>query len=69
MLLRGSIVPGERWHVVDSEGDALPLDSRCGDQWRFLAASGGAEALIAAEWSWAGLIPLTMFVDGEVILP
>jgi hypothetical protein len=69
MLLRGSIVPGERWHVVDSAGDALPLDQRCGDQWRFLAASGGAEAVIAAEWSWAGLIPLTMFVDGEVILP
>jgi len=69
MLLRGSIVPGERWHVVDSEGDALPLDARCGDQWRFLAASGGDEAVIAAEWSWAGLIPLTMFVDGDVILP
>jgi SWIM zinc finger len=69
MLLRGSIVPGDRWHVVDSGGDALPLDARCGDQWRFLAASGGAEAVIAAEWSWAGLIPLTMFFDGEVILP
>jgi SWIM zinc finger len=69
MLLRGAIVPGDRWHVVDAEGDALPLDARCGDQWRFLAASGGAEAVIAAEWSWAGLIPLTMFVDGEVILP
>ena len=69
MLLRGSIVPGERWHVVDSRGDALPLDPRCGDQWRFLAASGGTEALIAAEWSWAGIIPLTMFADGEVILP
>ena len=69
MLLRGSIAPGDRWHVVDAAGDALPLDARCGDQWRFLAASGGAEAIIAAEWSWAGLIPLTMFVDGEVLLP
>jgi hypothetical protein len=69
MLLRGSIVPGDRWHVVDSAGDALPLDARCGDQWRFLAASGGVEAVIAAEWSWAGLIPLTMFLDGEVIMP
>lgn len=69
MLLRGSVVPGERWHIVDPSGDALPLDPRCGDQWRFLAASGGAEADIAAEWSWAGLIPLTMFLNGEVILP
>lgn len=69
MLLRGSVVPGERWHLVDPAGDALPLDARCGDQWRFLAASGGAEAVIAAEWSWAGLIPLTMFLDGQVIQP
>lgn len=69
MLLRAHIVPGERWHVVDAQGDALPLDVRCGDQWRFLAASGGAEAVIAAEWGWAGLIPLTMFADGEVVLP
>lgn len=69
MLLRGRIVPGDRWHVLDAAGDALPLDPRCGDQWRFLAASGGGEAVIAAEWSWAGLIPLTMFHEGEVILP
>lgn len=69
MLLRGRVVPGERWHIVDARGDALPLDVRSGDQWRFLTASGGHEAVIAAEWGWPGLIPLTMFADGEAVLP
>lgn len=69
MLLRAAIVPGERWFVLDTAGDALPVEAKNGDQWRFLAASGGAEAVIAAEWTWSGLIPLAMFIDGGVVLP
>ncbi len=68
MLLHGSVVPGEPWHIVDPDGEALPLDPRCGDQWRFLAASGGGPAVIAAEWTWAGLIPLAMYVDDDMVL-
>lgn len=69
VLLRGTVIPGERWHVMDAHGDGLPFDARSGEQWRFLAASGGEPAVIAAEWTWNGLIPLAMDVDGELVLP
>ncbi len=66
LLLQGVIVPGERWHLADAAGDALPLDPAA-DCWRFVAAAGGAAATIAVEWGPGGLIPLTMFLPGEVI--
>jgi hypothetical protein len=67
MLLRGVIVPGRPWHLVDAEGDALPFDLAAQQCWQLPAAAGGREVTLAAEWSPAGLRPLTMYVDAEVV--
>ncbi|WP_203913946.1 SWIM zinc finger family protein [Rhizocola hellebori] len=66
LLIDGVIAPGERWHLVDPSGDALPLEPGV-ECWRFVAAAGGAVSKIAVEWGPAGLVPLTMFRDGEVL--
>ena len=67
LLLDGVIAKGqERWHLVDPSGDALPLEPGL-ECWRFVAAAGGGVATIAAEWGPGGLVPLTMFLDGEVL--
>jgi hypothetical protein len=67
LLLDGVIAKGqERWHLVDPTGDALPLEPGV-ECWRFVAAAGGGTAKIAAEWGPAGLVPLTMFLGGEVL--
>jgi hypothetical protein len=65
VLLRGTLVPGTPWRLVDAGGDALPLLPA--EPWTLLAASGGAPFVLAAEWGPAGLRPLAGFVDGELI--
>jgi hypothetical protein len=66
LLLDGVVAPGQRWHLVDPSGAALPLDPGI-ECWRFVAAAGGAITKIAVEWGPSGLVPLTMFIAAEVI--
>jgi len=69
MLLAGvsPVVDGAgRWHLRDGAGDALPLDGAAETPWRLIAATGGAPATIAAEWTLAGLRPLTAWVEGRM---
>jgi hypothetical protein len=67
VLLRGVFAPGHRWHVVDEDGDALPLDPAAGRPWHLAAAAGGRPAAIAGEWGPAGLRPLALHAGAEVI--
>lgn len=68
VLIRGVLVPGERWHLVDASGDALPLDPVALEPWHLIAAAGGHPVEIAAEWSPDGLRPLAMYTQAEVIV-
>ncbi len=68
-LIAGTVVPGQRWHLVDPAGDALALHPEAGEPWRLLAASGGHPVTIAVEYGPEGVRPLTYFADGEVFLP
>ncbi|GHJ49344.1 hypothetical protein Cs7R123_66860 [Catellatospora sp. TT07R-123] len=67
LLLAGRLVPGQPWHLVDADGDALPLDPAAGEPWRTAAVAGGGPVTLAAEWSPAGLRPLTAYTEGEVV--
>jgi hypothetical protein len=67
MLVRGVLVPGDRWHVRDEAGDALPLDPPGGRPWHLVAAGGGRTGVLAGEWSAAGLRPLALYADAEVV--
>ncbi|WP_431871865.1 SWIM zinc finger family protein [Nocardiopsis eucommiae] len=57
----------EGWHLADPTGTSLPLAG--GELWRFLAATGGRPATIAAEWSPdTGLSPMTLWdADGKAV--
>jgi hypothetical protein len=48
---------GERWHLIDDDGAAIPLDLT--DPWRLLAVSGGAPMTVAGEWTPRGMFPLS----------
>jgi len=67
VLVRGTLVRGSQWQLVDAAGDALPLHPAAGEPWRLLAAGGGHPTVLAGEWGPAGLRPLTCFVDGEAV--
>jgi hypothetical protein len=66
LVLLAALAPGERWHLVDEAGDALPLDPAAPAPWPLLAASCGRPAPIAVEWSPRGVTPLAMHA-GEVV--
>ncbi|MFL6145648.1 MAG: SWIM zinc finger family protein [Labedaea sp.] len=53
---------GNGWALVDPAGDALPL-RRGTDPWALLAVSAGRSLTVAAEWSAAGLRPLSCWDD------
>ncbi|MFC7243750.1 SWIM zinc finger family protein [Catellatospora aurea] len=67
VLLRGVLAPGNPWHLVDPDGDALPLDPALGEPWRLAAVAGGHEITLAAEWGPAGLRPLAVYDGTEVV--
>jgi hypothetical protein len=68
MLLGGvCLVERQGWQLVDEAGAGLPLDRAVEPPWRLLAASGGHPATVAAEWSPAGLRPLTAWVSGKLV--
>ncbi|MEV0295165.1 SWIM zinc finger family protein [Nocardia sp. NPDC050710] len=68
MLLRDVVpVPGESgWQVVDSAGAALPV-AAAEQPWRLVGISGGHPVTLTCEWTGEGLIPVSVFVAGEVV--
>ncbi|MCU1684181.1 MAG: hypothetical protein JWQ81_4920 [Amycolatopsis sp.] len=65
-VVLSDVVParlGEGWGLSDVDGLALPLAAET-DPFPLLAVSGGAPLTVAAEWSAAGLRPLSCW-DGE----
>lgn len=67
LLLTGALAPGRPWHLVDADGEALPLDPAYGEPWRLAAVAGGEPVTLAAEWGPDGLRPLTVYAAGEVV--
>lgn len=67
LLVRGAFAPGSPWHLVDEHGDALPLDPAGGEPWRLAAVAGGHPVTLAAEWSPAGLRPLSVYAETEAV--
>jgi hypothetical protein len=68
VLVRGTLVPGHTWRLVDGAGDALPLLPGDSQPWALVAASGGELITFSAEWGPAGLRLLAGFCDGEVVV-
>ena len=66
-VVRGTITPGEVWHLVDTDGAAVATQLAMEEPWHLLAAAGGSPTEIAGEWSPAGFRPLAMYRNGEVI--
>jgi hypothetical protein len=61
--------PDGAWFVVDRDGDALPLNVSAERPWRLLAATGGAPATVAGEWSVDGLRPLAAWTEARLVRP
>lgn len=59
-------LPG--WHLADRTGAALPLAEN-ESLWTLLAVSGGQPVTVAGEWDpVAGLLPLTVWLDGRAVV-
>lgn len=54
--------------LVESDGTALPV-ADTEQPWRLLGVSGGHPVTVAAEWTAAGLLPISVCCAGEVIDP
>jgi SWIM zinc finger len=67
MLVRGCLVPGEKWSLVDDSGSALPLYLPGGGCWGLVGAAGGEPATLAVEWGPAGVTPMAAFVRGAAV--
>jgi len=62
-LLAGTPVApgrGDRWHLIDQAGVALPVAER-ESLWTLLSVSGGRPVTVAGEWQPDGLLPLTVW--------
>ena len=70
VLLSGlTPVHGEpRWAGIDETGRAVPLLAGGADLWRLLAVSGGRPVPLAAEFTAAGLRPLSVTDAGRLVL-
>jgi hypothetical protein len=66
VLLAGVTPSADGW-LVDAGGAALPLAPGHREPWWLLAAAGGEPAIVAGEWSPAGLRPLAAWVDGAYV--
>jgi hypothetical protein len=64
--LRGVLVPGSPWHLVDAAGDALPIREGGRDLWPLVAEAAGRPAVYAGEWDPDGLRVLAVHADVEV---
>jgi hypothetical protein len=65
VVTRAALVPGDPWHIVDEQGNALPL-AHGSAPWPMLATTQGGPAIVAAEWSPAGLTPLSLYAEQVV---
>ena len=68
-LLTGTPAPGtagNRWHIIDEAGAALPLAER-ESQWTLLAVSGGNPVTIAGEWNGREVLPLTVWHGDQAV--
>lgn len=65
VLVRGTLLPGDPWRVVDSTGAALPLHPATPDPWPLVAAAGGRPAAVAGEYGHSGLRVLSLFNPEE----
>ncbi|MEU0499978.1 SWIM zinc finger family protein [Nocardia sp. NPDC005998] len=54
------------WYITESDGTALPV-AATEQPWRLLGVSGGHPVTLAAEWSAAGLVPISAFIAGEIV--
>ncbi len=55
-----------RWSLTDGTG-ALAIDGGCRRIAELVAVSGGRPVVVMGEWSVDGLLPLTLFADGQVV--
>jgi hypothetical protein len=60
---------GERWHVRDVAGDALPVAPRGGDPWPLVALAGGRPVWLAGEWDGETLLPLAAAGPDGALVP
>ncbi|WP_433200246.1 DUF5691 domain-containing protein [Nocardia sp. CA-107356] len=54
------------WYITESDGTALPV-AATEQPWRLLGVSGGHPVTLAAEWSVAGLVPISALTAGEIV--
>lgn len=66
MLLGGVRLTDDR-HLVDADGDALPLSAGHDEPWWLLAASGGRPVTLAGEYGPGGFRPLAAWSQGRFI--
>jgi hypothetical protein len=59
--------PGQRWCLTDGDDGGVPLDPAAGTPWRLVAVAGGRPVAVAGEWTAAGLLPLSAWVDGRLV--
>ena len=63
VLIRAVLIPGKPWYVTGPDGAALPLTPSAPAPWPMLATTQGAIAVLAAEWTPDGLIPLSLYAS------
>ena len=66
-VLLADVVPGTGGWLIDATGAAVPLAPGHREPWWLLAAAGGGPAVVAGEWSPAGLRPLAAWVGGTFV--
>jgi hypothetical protein len=68
-VLLGGVRPvwSGRWYLVDAKGDGLPLRSDIPEPWPLVAVAGAEPVTVAAEWSAAGLRPLTVWTEDRMV--
>ncbi|MFC9998318.1 DUF5691 domain-containing protein [Nocardia sp. NPDC127526] len=69
-ILLAEIMPvrGENgWHVLESDGTALPVAIGDGEPWRLLGLSGGHPVTLIGEWTADGVVPIAAFTSGAVV--
>jgi hypothetical protein len=67
MLIDGVLAPGATWHLIDRDGDALPVRTRGGEPWHLIGAAAGRPAPISGVWAPDGLQILSAYADGELV--
>lgn len=56
-----------KWIVIDTAGDLLPIAPRFDKGWQLLALSGGQTLALFGEWDGDYLLPLNAWVEGQFV--